>query len=99
MPVIKGTATDLNGNPVVRTIRAYRRDNGALLGETVSSNVLPEDLLDENGELNDELDIEDILLIGQYEIQTAFTGEVYVVCVETDDLPLENDLILRTYPI
>ena len=93
MPVIKGVATDLNGNPAVRVIRAYRRDNGALLGATISSSVLPEDLPE------GELDIEDILLIGQYEIQTAYTGEVYVVCVETDDLPLENDLILRTYPI
>jgi hypothetical protein len=39
MAVIKGTATDLNGNPVVRVIRAYRRDNGALLGETTSSSI------------------------------------------------------------
>lgn len=36
MPVISGTVSEL-GTPVARTVRAYRRDTGALIGETVSA--------------------------------------------------------------
>lgn len=34
---IGGTILDSNGNPVARTVRAYRRDTGALLGQGVSN--------------------------------------------------------------
>ena len=37
MPYISGTVRDDSGAPVVRTIRFYRRDTGALLGSTDSS--------------------------------------------------------------
>ena len=37
MPAVSGTILDTNGNPVARTVRVYRRDTGALLGETNSS--------------------------------------------------------------
>lgn len=33
---ISGTVTDVNGDPAQRTLRAYRRDTGALVGEAVS---------------------------------------------------------------
>jgi hypothetical protein len=34
---VSGTIIDANAQPVVRTVRVYRRDTGALLGETVSN--------------------------------------------------------------
>jgi len=37
MPTISGVITDTNGNGVARTVRAYRRDTGALMGEAVSN--------------------------------------------------------------
>lgn len=37
MPTISGVIKDTNGNSVARTVRAYRRDTGALMGETVSN--------------------------------------------------------------
>lgn len=37
MPSVGGTILDTNASPVVRTVRVYRRDTGALLGETTSS--------------------------------------------------------------
>ena len=37
MPTISGTIMDTNGNGVARTVRAYRRDTGALMGEAVSN--------------------------------------------------------------
>ncbi len=37
MPTVSGTIIDANAQPVVRTVRVYRRDTGALLGETVSN--------------------------------------------------------------
>lgn len=39
MSTLIGHVTDTNGNPVFRSLRVYRRDNGALLGETQSSAV------------------------------------------------------------
>lgn len=36
-PVVSGTVLDSNGNPAVRSLRAYRRDTGALVGSAVSS--------------------------------------------------------------
>jgi hypothetical protein len=33
MPTVSGAVTDINENGVPRTIRVYRRDTGALLGE------------------------------------------------------------------
>lgn len=36
MSTISGTITDTNGNGVARTVRVYRRDTGALMGEAVS---------------------------------------------------------------
>lgn len=37
MPSVSGTILDINSNGVARTVRVYRRDTGALLGETTSS--------------------------------------------------------------
>ena len=37
MPQISGRITDINGNGVARLVRAYRRDTGALMGETTSN--------------------------------------------------------------
>jgi len=37
MATVSGTVIDSNANGVARTIRVYRRDTGALLGETTSS--------------------------------------------------------------
>ncbi len=37
MPMIGGKVTDSNGNGVARTLRAYRRDTGELLWETISN--------------------------------------------------------------
>jgi hypothetical protein len=37
MAAVSGTVIDSNSNGVARTIRVYRRDTGALLGETLSS--------------------------------------------------------------
>lgn len=37
MPTISGTITDTNGNGVARTVRAYRRDTGVLMGEAESN--------------------------------------------------------------
>ncbi len=39
MPTISGVITDTNGNGVARTVRAYRRDTGALMGEVVSNSL------------------------------------------------------------
>lgn len=37
MASVGGTILDANSNPVSRTLRVYRRDTGAMLGETTSS--------------------------------------------------------------
>ena len=37
MATVSGTILDSNLTPAVRTLRVYRRDTGALLGETTSS--------------------------------------------------------------
>ena len=37
MPTVSGVVTDTNGNGVSRTIRIYRRDTGAMLGEVLSN--------------------------------------------------------------
>ena len=37
MASIAGSVLDSGGNPLVRTIRVYRRDTGAFLAETTSS--------------------------------------------------------------
>lgn len=37
MPAVSGTILDINGNGVARAVRVYRRDTGALLGNTTSS--------------------------------------------------------------
>ena len=37
MPSVGGMILDTNASPVSRTVRVYRRDTGALLGETASS--------------------------------------------------------------
>lgn len=39
MPTLSGHVKDTNNNPVFRTLRVYRRDTGALIGETQSSAV------------------------------------------------------------
>lgn len=37
MATVGGTILDTNSSPAVRTLRVYRRDTGALLGETTSN--------------------------------------------------------------
>lgn len=37
--------------------------------------------------------------VGEYYMQTAYAGEVQVVCLDDDGNILENDRILRTYPV
>lgn len=37
MATTSGTILDINGNGVLRAVRVYRRDTGALLGSTNSS--------------------------------------------------------------
>lgn len=37
MATVSGTIIDANAQPVVRTVRAYRRDTGAFLGEGISN--------------------------------------------------------------
>lgn len=39
------------------------------------------------------------LAFGEYSFATNYTGEVQVVCLDDDSAPLENDLILRTFPV
>ena len=39
------------------------------------------------------------LAFGEYHFATTHTGEVQVVCVDDASGPLENDLILRTFPV
>lgn len=39
------------------------------------------------------------LALGEYYLATNYTGEVQVVCLDDDSAPLENDLILRTFPV
>lgn len=39
MATVAGTVIDANGSGVFRTLRLYRRDTGALLGETQSDHV------------------------------------------------------------
>lgn len=36
---------------------------------------------------------------GEYSITTAYTGEVNVLCLDDDAGSLENDLVLRTFPV
>lgn len=36
---------------------------------------------------------------GAYYFSTPYTGEVQVICLDNDDATLENDLILRTFPV
>lgn len=38
-------------------------------------------------------------LEGEYIFNTLYTGEVQVVCLDDDAAPLENDQILRTFPV
>lgn len=44
-------------------------------------------------------DIQNPLAFGEYRFTTNHTGEVQVVCLDDDSAPLENDLILRTFPV
>ena len=44
-------------------------------------------------------DTQDPLAFGEYHFATSHTGEVQVVCLDDDSAPLENDLILRTFPV
>lgn len=39
------------------------------------------------------------LAFGEYYFTTPYTGEVQVVCLDDASAPLENDLILRTFPV
>ena len=39
------------------------------------------------------------MAFGEYYFATPHTGEVNVVCLDDDSAPLENDLILRTFPV
>lgn len=39
------------------------------------------------------------LTFGEYYFTTDYTGEVQVVCLDDASAPLENDLILRTFPV
>jgi len=39
LPRVSGTVTDENSDPVARTVRAYQRSTGALLGSAVSDGV------------------------------------------------------------
>lgn len=39
------------------------------------------------------------LAFGEYYLATTHTGEVQVVCMDDANGPLENDLILRTFPV
>ena len=39
------------------------------------------------------------MLLGEYYFATDYTSEVQVVCVDDASEPLENDLILRTFPV
>lgn len=39
------------------------------------------------------------LVLGEYYFATPHTGEVNVVCLDDASAPLENDLILRTFPV
>lgn len=43
--------------------------------------------------------IQNPLAFGEYRFTTNHTGEVQVVCLDDDSAPLENDLILRTFPV
>lgn len=43
--------------------------------------------------------LETTLALGEYYFATNYTGEVQVVCLDDDSAPLENDLILRTFPV
>lgn len=47
----------------------------------------------------DLLSAETSLAFGEYSFATNYTGEVQVVCLDDDSAPLENDLILRTFPV
>lgn len=47
----------------------------------------------------DILDIGRPLAFGEYYFVTTHTGEVNVVCLDDASAPLENDLILRTFPV
>lgn len=47
----------------------------------------------------DSLSAETSLAFGEYSFATNYTGEVQVVCLDDDSAPLENDLILRTFPV
>ena len=40
-----------------------------------------------------------IMPLGEYYFATNYTSEVQVVCVDDASEPLENDLILRTFPV
>lgn len=44
-------------------------------------------------------DIQNPLAFGEYRFTTNHTGEVQVVCLDDDSAPLENDLIIRTFPV
>ena len=37
--------------------------------------------------------------LGEYIFNTPYTGEVQIVCLDDDGAPLENDQILRTFPV
>ena len=43
--------------------------------------------------------LETTLALGEYYFATNYTGEVQVVCLDDASAPLENDLILRTFPV
>lgn len=49
--------------------------------------------------LPDRLSAGRILAPGEYYFSTTYSGEVQVVCIDDADEPLENDLILRTFPV
>ena len=66
-----------NGSPVVRTVRAYHRETGELLGETTSSGIG-----------------------GYYYLETTYSGEQYIVCLDDASYPVFNllayDLMVPT---
>lgn len=74
---VSGTVYDSEGQPSAgRTVRAYRRDTGSLLGSATT---------DSSGAYS--------ILVG------SFASEVQIVCLDDAGGTLENDLILRTFPV
>lgn len=76
---VSGVVLDSSAAPARRTVRAYNRSTGVLIGGTRSD-----------------------LTTGQYLIYGPLNGggvELQVICLDDDAGSLENDQILRTYPV